>query len=164
MWGDTDGSACTRREGNPIEEKAEELSYVIRVKEDNSSLIRSCPLKQVWLWLQILGLRISVWIDDWVHVFDERWQQSEFDLMMVTQSGTHAIEVAETSVRHEGIVYLFAGLNMSSMGDMDLEDLFFYKRLHRTARGVFSTAGSVSANPSCISATADTLNGLLHRR
>jgi threonine dehydrogenase-like Zn-dependent dehydrogenase len=74
------------------------------------------------------------------HVLDEVSHEGAFDLVMVSASSAEAVRRAERLVRHRGIVYLFAGLNANERMAMDPENTFFYERLHRTTRGIVTTA------------------------
>ncbi len=85
-------------------------------------------------------------LHDRVQLFNEDEASENFDLVMVTASSSEAIRTGETVVRNGGIVYLFAGLNAADRSSMDRENLFFYERLHRTAKGVLTTARLTDAS------------------
>ncbi|MFL5592409.1 MAG: alcohol dehydrogenase catalytic domain-containing protein [Ktedonobacteraceae bacterium] len=73
------------------------------------------------------------------HVLDVKQSHVGFDLVMVTASSAQAIRTGEALVRDQGIVYVFSGLNAAERTAMDREHLFFYERLHRTARSILTT-------------------------
>lgn len=98
--------------------------------------------------LVLLARGFEIWLTDTVqkraelaqwcldyqgHLFDPAKAGRMFDLAMVTASDLTAIRTGEMFVRHEGIVYLFAGLNAADRAAMDRDNVFFYEPVHRKA-------------------------------
>ena len=61
-----------------------------------------------------------------------------FDIVIVTANVLDAIQKAETLVKTNGIIYLFAGLNASDREATHPEGIISYEKVHRAARGVLT--------------------------
>src|SRR5262249_25431179 len=90
------------------------------------------------------------YLDHRVQAFDPTHTAAGFDLAMITASSAQAIQMGETLVRDEGIVYVFSGLNAAERAAMDPENLFFYERLHRTAKPILTTTRLLSGDKSIV--------------
>jgi len=94
---------------------------------------------------------LACWyLDHRSHVFDSTHPADGFDLVMITASSAQAIRMGETLVRDEGTVYVFSGLNTAERTAMDPENLFFYERLHRTAKPILTTTRLLSGDKSIV--------------
>lgn len=105
---------------------------------------------EVWL-TDVLPKRtlLTQWcLEGRVHTLDSEQPHDAFDLVMVAASSAQAVRLGEKLVRNGGIVYLFAGLNAADYAAMDAENVFFYERLHRTAKGVLTTTRLIGKDKS----------------
>jgi threonine dehydrogenase-like Zn-dependent dehydrogenase len=107
---------------------------------------------EVWLadTLQKRAELACWYLDHRGQVFDPAHPAAGFDLAMITASSAQAIRMGEALVRDEGIVYVFSGLNAAERAAMDPENLFFYERLHRTAKPILTTTRLLSGDKSIV--------------
>src|SRR5258708_3574341 len=61
---DTNRFACSCRERQAMKQKAQKNSYVGGSKPTEPSFIRGFPLKQIWLWIQVLFFRALARLHD----------------------------------------------------------------------------------------------------
>src|SRR5438045_83529 len=64
MRGYTNRLACSCREREAMKKKAQKNSYVGGPQQTKPSFIRGFPLKQIWLWIQVLFFRTLARLHD----------------------------------------------------------------------------------------------------